>query len=183
MRHGESHANAMGIYGSFEDPLTRKGVLQAQRTSKLLIKTKLSGIYSSPVKRAYDTAGIIAKEHNMTVKVNKAFVEPGVGAAVGEKHLYIPSVHRSFYAEKVEDMQAKIANAANKIAKKHSGDVLIVSHATPIRLLIYYYIDKKLTKSSNHTLSIGTGSLSIISFEHRVPTLLISNYPDGLQGL
>lgn len=184
VRHGESHGNRIDVYSGRKDyGLTKRGVAQAKRVSELLRKTKLSAVYSSPVKRAYDTAEIIAKPHGIRVRTDDSFIEPDPGRMLGMKRLGTPLIYRPFYTESVDDMQAKAVNAVEKIATKHKDDVLIVSHATPIRLLLYHYMGRELTKKSNHTIAIGTGSLSAITFEHQIPMLLVVNYPNGLEGL
>ena len=74
VRHGESKWNRVcRLQGHFDSPLTDLGIAQAKSVSfylsGILINQHLK-IYTSPLKRAYDTAKIIAKElHNPRAEV------------------------------------------------------------------------------------------------------------------
>ena len=60
VRHGESELNMENIFFGHLDPkLTKKGEDQAQRTKKILSDIDYKKIYSSPLKRAVETAEII----------------------------------------------------------------------------------------------------------------------------
>lgn len=56
-------------------PLTPKGVLQAQLTAKRLCKLPITAIYSSPLRRAKETAGYIALETKSTIQVDSRLRE------------------------------------------------------------------------------------------------------------
>lgn len=64
MRHGQSTANAEGIWqGQLEFPLSRLGREQASRAGIALAGMgSFSGLYASPLSRASETAGIISGE-------------------------------------------------------------------------------------------------------------------------
>ncbi|MEI6857374.1 histidine phosphatase family protein [Psychrilyobacter sp.] len=60
VRHGESELNIENIFFGHLDPkLTKKGTNQAQRTKEILSSINYKKIYSSPLKRAVETAEII----------------------------------------------------------------------------------------------------------------------------
>jgi broad specificity phosphatase PhoE len=63
MRHGEALDDIEDCYGGISDfPLTDKGRDQARETATLLAKHAPTVIYSSPLKRASETAQIIAEQ-------------------------------------------------------------------------------------------------------------------------
>lgn len=63
VRHGESEANTKKRFSGITDvELTEKGVLQAVRAGKKLKDKTIHKIFSSPLKRAKNTAEIIADE-------------------------------------------------------------------------------------------------------------------------
>ena len=70
VRHGQSLANAKGIWqgAQIDTPLTELGRTQAQNTKKHLEEegAVFSAVYSSPLLRAGETAGIIAPNQNIT---------------------------------------------------------------------------------------------------------------------
>lgn len=65
VRHGESEANIQKRYSGITDvDLSPKGRLQAAMAGQNLVPEKISHVYSSPLKRARDTAEIICNEIN-----------------------------------------------------------------------------------------------------------------------
>jgi len=61
IRHGQTELNLEGRYqGSMDTELTSVGIRQAKLAKKYLSMVIFSSIYSSPLKRALNTASIIA---------------------------------------------------------------------------------------------------------------------------
>ena len=85
LRHGENPANLSKEFSSrlVDHPLTEKGVLQAEQTADYFAGKKLHAVYSSPLKRATQTAGIIAGRLGLEVVVTEAFREIDVGSLEG----------------------------------------------------------------------------------------------------
>jgi broad specificity phosphatase PhoE len=81
VRHGENKANITKEFSSrkVDYPLTPKGRLQAEQTAAVFKKQNIHAIFSSPLKRAVETAVIIAKELNLEVTVLENFRELDVG--------------------------------------------------------------------------------------------------------
>lgn len=61
-RHGETEGNVKRILADISDPLTPKGIKQAQAVSERLKKEKIDIIFSSPIIRARETAKIISQK-------------------------------------------------------------------------------------------------------------------------
>ena len=62
-RHGETEGNIKRILADISDPLTPRGIKQAEAVSERLKNEKIDAILSSPIIRAKETAQIIAKNH------------------------------------------------------------------------------------------------------------------------
>ncbi len=63
-RHGETKENVKGIVqGHLHGNLTEKGIHQAEKLALRLKNEKIDHIYSSDLRRAADTAKLIAKYH------------------------------------------------------------------------------------------------------------------------
>ena len=88
VRHGEAEANAAGrLAGSTDDsPLTDKGRIQALETAKELKGKPIDLIASSPLRRAWVTAEIIAKYLDYQGDIVKAplAIERNFGNASGK---------------------------------------------------------------------------------------------------
>ena len=89
VRHGENLANLTKEFSSrrVDYSLTPKGILQAEQTAEHFLATgevgqpgyNIQGVYSSPLKRARETAEIIAQHLSLPVLVVDNFREIDVG--------------------------------------------------------------------------------------------------------
>ncbi len=81
VRHGENRANLTKEFSHrlVDYPLTTKGRLQAEQTAAYLKRYPVTQVFSSPLKRAYETAEIIAAEFGGEVSVLEPFRELNVG--------------------------------------------------------------------------------------------------------
>jgi len=86
VRHGEGQDNVARqfSYLKTDRPLTERGRLQAQQTAGFLISKRIDSIYSSPMKRALETAQIIAERLDKEVIVLEEFREVNVGELEGQ---------------------------------------------------------------------------------------------------
>jgi broad specificity phosphatase PhoE len=82
VRHGENVANLTKefSYKHVDYSLTPKGVLQSQQTAAYFTDKHIHEIYASPLKRARETAEIIATAITATVVILEHFREVNVGA-------------------------------------------------------------------------------------------------------
>ena len=85
VRHGENRANLTKEFShrSVDYPLTAKGRLQARQTAEYLRAFPVKQVFSSPLKRAHETAGMIAAEVGDEVSVLEHFREVDVGDLEG----------------------------------------------------------------------------------------------------
>lgn len=87
VRHGENRANITHefSYKLVDYPLTEKGVLQAEQTAAFLRGKQIDEVYASPLKRARQTAEIIAQAQGLPVTVMEHFREINVGSLEGRE--------------------------------------------------------------------------------------------------
>jgi broad specificity phosphatase PhoE len=81
VRHGENPANLNSefSYKLIDYSLTPKGVRQAEETAAYFRDKDIHEVYSSPLKRALETAEIIAAPHGLPVGIVEGFRENNVG--------------------------------------------------------------------------------------------------------
>ena len=86
VRHGENPANINRefSYRLVDYSLTPKGVRQAEDTARFFRDKQIDAIYSSPLKRAAETAEIIAAPLRLPVTLIEEFREINVGTLEGE---------------------------------------------------------------------------------------------------
>lgn len=81
VRHGENQANLTKefSYRLVDYPLTAKGELQAEQTAAYLSSYPVTQVFTSPLRRARETAEIIAAKVGVSVGVLEGFRELNVG--------------------------------------------------------------------------------------------------------
>ena len=67
VRHGKIEGEASRYYGHIDIGLSQEGVKQVEMLRDRLASQNLNVVYSSDLKRAFDTAEIIAAAHKLTV--------------------------------------------------------------------------------------------------------------------
>lgn len=97
MRHGETEWNRWEKkQGQKDSPLTKKGLLQAKELAKTARLLQIDYLFTSPLKRALQTALVVEKAINLKHKIDKRLMECSFGICEGLfvsdiNHLY-PSV-------------------------------------------------------------------------------------------
>src|SRR5260370_26774494 len=69
IRHAEPVAHAIPGTEENQRPLSKKGARDAQMLAASLVDVQLSGIFSSPYQRAFQTAALIAADRGLRVEV------------------------------------------------------------------------------------------------------------------
>ncbi len=158
IRHGQSTANASGVWqGQLEFPLSEEGRRQAAETGQALKQVKISGIYASPLARAFETAQIIAREAGFPGEVVPlpGLVERHGGVLQGKtwadqetnnpefvrRFLALPEEKRWAFAgaETDEEILGRFEEAFSKILSRHpcgDGSIIVVSHGGVMRAFL-----------------------------------------------
>ena len=143
IRHGESEANVRKVFAGQKDDslLTDEGRAQAKATAQEIKKEglKIDRIFSSPLKRAYETAEIIAEELSFDVSeiiIEKRIIEYDMGS-LSETPWHTISSAILVGAENAEDpdkFRGRVCSCVQELSKL-PGNVLLVSHAGVGRIL------------------------------------------------
>jgi probable phosphoglycerate mutase len=84
VRHGETDSNKASLaLGRDDVELNETGRWQAQRLAEALQGQPIAAVYSSPLRRALDTARAIAERHHLTVEVDDGLIEMDIGEMDG----------------------------------------------------------------------------------------------------
>jgi len=86
IRHGENTANLTRefSYRAVDYSLTPKGIIQARQTAEYFKAKRVDAIYTSPLKRAIETAQIIGEAVGVEPLVREQFREVNVGRLEGQ---------------------------------------------------------------------------------------------------
>jgi probable phosphoglycerate mutase len=116
VRHGDCYDDMAELS---DPPLSAKGREQARRLSDRIRRLRVDAVYSSPLRRARETAGAIADD----VRVEARLVEVATDLEAGHVEV-IEQPERV-----VERMRAAVADA---VAAHPGGRVVMVSHGVAI---------------------------------------------------
>jgi broad specificity phosphatase PhoE len=176
-RHGETAWNVDRIFrGRSEVELDDVGMRQAELLGKYLSDWKLDAIYSSPVRRALDTANIVARYQKTDVQVAQGLSDMDFGewqslpeqevrrrypALLDDWHS-TPERVRMPGGESLEDVRNRSMQVVSGVVSKYDGSVLLVSHRVVIKVLVC----SLLGLDNSHFWNIGqdVGGITIFSY-------------------
>jgi uncharacterized phosphatase len=143
IRHGETDWNTLGILQGLEDTdLNESGRNQAIEAARYFETKSWNVIVSSPLKRAYETARIIADKISIpTIHIVDEFAERSYGDASG----LLPEERRKRFPdgkipgqEDFEHLRNRGMAGLNKIASDFRGKrIIIVSHGGLTNSILY----------------------------------------------
>jgi len=152
IRHGQTDWNVEGRYqGQTDQPLNATGRAQAEMLARQLVPAQLKAIYSSDLKRALETAQIVAAFLRLTVQLDPRLREISLGEWEGHVVSDIAERYQAAWAnrarnplearapggESIAEVAARVAAAAGDIVARHpAGPVLVVSHGLALAALI-----------------------------------------------
>jgi len=137
-RHGETDWNRDGRWQGWADPpLNETGREQARELADQLRATPFDAVYSSDLKRAHETAVIVAEPHGVPVVVDPDLREIDIGEWSGLTRAEIderfPDGKRPG-GETREQHQERVLRAVERLARDHPGErILLVSHGGTFR--------------------------------------------------
>lgn len=189
VRHGETRWNQENrVLGHTEIELNEKGRKQAERLALTLKDETLAAIYSSPLRRARETAGEIARFHGLEVVTDDALKEVDAGELDGLTYQEMMERYGDFLKEWIKndpslkmpggesmaELQQRAWPVVERIVRDHpDGVVILVSHSFAILSIICRAIG--LSLSHFRRLRLSVASISIINFGERGTSLVLFN--------
>lgn len=168
--------------GRKDIPLSVTGIEQANQLMNYFLNLNLNRIYSSPLKRAKETAEIIAgKKIDIVVKDN--FSELDMGKWDGLSFDEIKRKYPEEYEERGKDLENYIVEGGESMAMcgkramaglyeaidRSEGNILIVTHAGVIRTIISSLLCMDMKKTFDY--HIGYGNISLLTFNGKILNL------------
>ncbi len=182
LRHGQTELSVQRRYSGRGNPaLTELGRQQADAAARYLAQRGgISAVVTSPLQRCYDTATTAAKALGLDVTVDDDLIETDFGAWEGltfsEAAERDPELHRRWLrdtsteppgGESFDHVNERVCRARDRIVAEYGGTtVLVVTHVTPIKMLLRQALDAG--PGILYRLHLDLASLSIAEF-----------YPDG----
>jgi probable phosphoglycerate mutase len=178
LRHGQTELSVQRRYSGRGNPaLTDMGQRQAEAAARYLAQRGgIAAVFASPLQRAYDTAAAAGRALNLNVTVDDDLIETDFGAWEGltfaEAAERDPDLHRRWLrettvsppgGESFDEALVRVSHARERIIAGYQGTtVLVVSHVTPIKLLLRLALDAG--PAILYRLHLDLASLSIAEF-------------------
>jgi probable phosphoglycerate mutase len=186
IRHGLTDWNEQGrLLGRQPIALNERGRAQAERAAEALRDHAIQAVFSSPQKRTVETAEAVARRHGLPVQSEEAIDEVWLGHWQGklvselrgdpdlEKYIEDPT----FVCDAIEPavkVQERVVGFAERLRETHGeGNLVLVSHGDPLRLLLVHYLAMDLPLFRR--LEVGNGSISTLRFTPRGPRVILLN--------
>ena len=153
LRHGQAENNTKKILAGRSPgvDLTQVGIQQAEQSGKMLESLNISAIYSSPIDRALQTAGIVGNHCNLEPVTDDRLIELDMGKFTKMPYDEIFAKHGNvflkFYegSEEVSEngvetfakVQKRVFDMVDFVINKHKNEnVVLVTHMDPIKAMI-----------------------------------------------
>ncbi len=191
IRHGQTLWNKEGRYqGDMDIGLTRVGFKQARLAAKYLSKVDFSNIYSSPLRRAIDTANIINKTRNLKIIARENLKEINFGKWEGMKFDQINMMFHDDYQNWLADpynncptggesfkqvkerAAAEIDNIVNE--NEDGSSVAVVTHGGVILSLLVHWLQIPICRWKS--IIQRQGAINIAVIDKGFPYISAINY-------
>ena len=183
IRHGATEANRARPYrlqGRGTDlPLDEVGRSQARRASEVLVSAgvRLAVVYSSPLRRAMETARLVAEPHGLEPCPVALLTEADVGRweslTWDEVRAREPELHDRFHAdpgrvpypegESFADVAVRVVPVMADLALKHPGEVIaVVAHNVVNRAYLAELLGVPIERA--RALRQSNGGINVIDY-------------------
>ena len=166
--------------GHTDLPLTAVGEEQAKLCAEYLKDEKIDAVYSSDLKRAYQTALAHAKLRGLRVQTSTQLREVYAGAWDGKSipeitENYSPELFKSRTmrdfrypgGESILEVAHRVYNEIERIARENEGKtILVASHSVAIRSFWYLLCGYDDENTLDRVKFIVNSSYSILTYEH-----------------
>jgi len=165
VRHGLSEANKRGVVsGHLDTVLTKEGKNQAQKLADRLAGLDIDVIYSSPLKRATETALPLAERLNKEIDIDRRLMELDWGSFEGKPNREFEKVFGAdgraildtykydftpFGGESSAQVKARVKSFVDDLKKQPHERVIIVCHGGIVRWLHFLITGQKITWQPN----------------------------------
>jgi alpha-ribazole phosphatase len=189
VRHGATVWNKETRYqGQTDVPLSEEGENQAEMIAGRFAKESITAVYSSPLKRAYDTALAIARPHELSVCCLEGMLEIGFGDWEGKAYTHVrqqyseelrnwihnPLENRIPNGEDLPALKLRVEKAIDQILSAHKeGNIVLVAHSGSIRMLFCSLL--KMDLSAFWRIMQFNGAVNQIEFRNSIPTVFSMN--------
>ena len=196
VRHGQTESNVTGFYmGWSDEDLSEVGYAQARCLSSRLAGLPIASVYTSPLRRAYTTAAILAEPHKLEPRVLDDLIEIRLGDWQG---LHVDEIRRRWpelwqqsrvdpseltmpNGESLSEVTERAIRAFDRVVGDNWGkQAVIVTHDVIIKVLVAHVLG--VSNSIYRRFEISNASLSVIRVFNSNSQLAMLNDTSHLEG-
>lgn len=190
IRHGETKWNReLRFQGHADLELNQRGLEQAQITAHFLAEHRFDRFYSSDLKRAGQTAEVLAAPHNLPVSARKDLREINYGDWEGQTYRQLweqepqslekwsqdPSAIKPPGGETLPDFQLRVVNFFFSLIKESAGKrIVVICHGGTLMVYLAYILQMPL-KLCNRFQFDHLGISRIIVYEQNPIISMLNN--------
>jgi alpha-ribazole phosphatase len=190
IRHGEIEPAAMGkLIGRTDVALSERGMEQARRLAEKLSSVRLDAVYSSDLRRARETAEIIAEQNQVRAQPSAVWREIDMGLWEGRTLSTLndeaPEQISSLFTdpasfeypggESFVGFTTRVRGALGQLSLTHShGEIALVAHGGVCRAIIGGILEMPMRAWLR--IAQGYGCLNIITWYESHPLLELLNF-------
>lgn len=190
-RHGQTDVNRDGrLQGRSDAQLTALGRRQADRLAEVLGRERPARVISSPLRRARETAGVIAAAAGVAVEIDERLLELDYGAWEGRPLAEVRADEWKRWrsdpsfcppeGESLEDVARRVSDACCDLTHA-STTVVLVSHVSPIKAAVAWALEADV--SLTWRMHLDVASITRVSGDAAAPILRSFNETGHLAGL
>jgi alpha-ribazole phosphatase len=189
VRHGRTAWHAEGRYaGTADVPLDDVGLEQARRVAESLADTPIDVIYTSPLSRCAELAGMICDAKGLEINIDERLREIDLGRWDGETYREIferdggilkkwtedPTSVTIPGGESLIEVQARAMQWFAEAVDRHPDSTIVVSsHGGPLRAMIAAVIGLPL--GHIFRLTVDLASITIVNYKGQFSNLEVLN--------
>ena len=196
VRHGQTNSNVTGFYmGRSDEDLDEAGHTQALRLSSRLSGWPVASVYTSPLRRAYTTAAILAEPHMLELNLLDDLIELGLGDWQG---LHMDEIKRRWpdvwqqsridpsevimpNGERFRQVTERAVRAFQSIVGSNPGkQVVMVTHEAIVKVIVAHVLG--VSNSMYRRFEVNNASLSVVRVANGNSRLITLNDTSHLEG-
>jgi broad specificity phosphatase PhoE len=150
-RHGQTHFNRdRFIMGRMDSPLTEEGVLTARQVGLVVQRQQPDRVYSSPLGRARESAGIYADGTTASIIIRDQMAELACGVWEGRAAAEVKPTGRRLRVtwddkppegESYRDAEVRVSSFIQELREhRDSATILVVGHAGVNRVFLKLWL-------------------------------------------
>lgn len=190
IRHGQTSWNVEGkIQGAADIPLNETGRQQADCLKNGMANRPVVRIFSSPLKRAVETAEAIANDQNVAVEILEELKEVEFGVWEGMTWADIRDQYPEEYerwcinpvdvappgGEQQENIRRRCKKAIDQILAKVQGDLAIVAHGAILAYLVEYLMREA---PLGEEIIVKNASITTVEYQPLIRSLIMVQMND-----